>query len=115
MNKWILIMILVTLEIVGQYSLDYSITKKQILFKYAGIILYAVSGYFYYELIRQTKDLGLANILWTCGTFIGITILSITLGEEKPTVQKMVASVLMIGAVLLYSTEGVKLVRGGKN
>ena len=101
-KKWTLVIMLVSLEIVAQYSLNYSAVHKESMYKYLGILLYAVSGYYYYELLELTNDLGLANVLWTCGTFIGITLLAITINKEKLSMRKIGASVLIIAAIILY-------------
>jgi multidrug transporter EmrE-like cation transporter len=93
---------LVSLEIVAQYSLNYSAVHKESMYKYLGILLYAVSGYYYYELLELTNDLGLANVLWTCGTFIGITLLAVTVNQKKLSMRKIGASILIIAAILLY-------------
>lgn len=93
---------LVSLEIVAQYSLNYSAVHKESMYKYLGILLYAVSGYYYYELLELTNDLGLANVLWTCGTFIGITLLAVTVNQKKLSTRKIGASILIIAAILLY-------------
>lgn len=93
---------LVSLEIVAQYSLNYSVVHKESMYKYLGILLYAVSGYYYYELLELTNDLGQANVLWTCGTFIGITLLAVTVNQKKLSMRKIGASVLIIAAIILY-------------
>jgi len=101
-KKWTLVIMLVSLEIVAQYSLNYSAVHKESMYKYLGILLYAVSGYYYYELLELTNDLGLANVLWTCGTFIGITLLAVTVNQKKLSMRKIGASILIIAAILLY-------------
>ena len=101
-KKWTLVIMLVTLEIIAQYSLNYSAVHKESMYKYLGILLYAVSGYYYYELLELTNDLGLANVLWTCGTFIGITLLAVTVNQKKLSMRKIGASILIIAAILLY-------------
>ena len=101
-KKWTVVIILVIVEIMAQYSLNYSIKSKQQIYKYIGIILYALSGYYYYKLLELTKNLGIANILWTCGTFIGITFLAITINKEKMSWQKIIASILIVIALILY-------------
>ena len=101
-NKWIIIIILVIIEIIAQYSLNYSSIHKEALYKYLGMLLYSLSGYYYYELLKLTNDLGVANVLWTCGTFIGITLLAVTVNNEKLSVRKIVASLLIVVAIILY-------------
>jgi multidrug transporter EmrE-like cation transporter len=102
MNKWIIIIILVIIEIMAQYSLDYSTIHKDALYKYLGMLLYALSGYFYYELLIITTDLGSANVLWTCGTFIGVTGLAVILNKEKLSLRKIVASILIVIGLILF-------------
>ena len=101
-RKWTLVILLVSLEIIAQFSLNYSAVHKEAMYKYLGILLYAVSGYYYYELLELTNDLGLANVLWTCGTFIGITLLAVTVNQKKLSLRKIGASILIIAAILLY-------------
>lgn len=101
-RKWTLVILLVSLEIIAQFSLNYSAVHKESMYKYLGILLYAVSGYYYYELLELTNDLGLANVLWTCGTFIGITLLAVTVNQKKLSMRKIGASILIIAAILLY-------------
>ena len=101
-NKWYIVIILVIIEIIAQYSLNYSAIHKQLIYKYIGILLYGLSGYYYYELLELTNDLGVANVLWTCGTFIGITLLAITVNQKKLSHRKLIASILIIIAIILY-------------
>ena len=101
-SKWYIVIILVIVEILAQYSLNYSAIHKQTIYKYLGILLYALSGYYYYELLKLTNDLGVANVLWTCGTFIGITLMTVTVNNEKLSVRKIVASLLIVVAIILY-------------
>jgi multidrug transporter EmrE-like cation transporter len=101
-NKWIIIIILVIIEIIAQYSLNYSSIHKEALYKYLGMLLYSLSGYYYYELLIITDDLGSANVLWTCGTFIGVTLLAVMLNKEKLSLRKIIASILIVIALILY-------------
>jgi multidrug transporter EmrE-like cation transporter len=101
-KKWNIVITLVIVELIAQYSLNYSVTHKHQIYKYLGILLYAISGYYYYELLQLTSDLGVANVLWTCGTFIGITLIAITVNKKQLSPRKLIASILIIIAIILY-------------
>jgi len=102
MNKWIIIIILVVIELLAQYSIRHSSIHKVVMYKYLGMLLYALSGYYYYELLIISKDLGTANVLWTCGTFIGVTLLAVMLNKEQLSLRKIVASILIVIGLILY-------------
>ena len=102
MNKWIIVIILVVIEILAQYCISYSTRHKDLLYKYLGMILYLGSGYYYYELLLITDDLGTANVLWTCGTFIGVSFLALALNKSALSLRKIVASILIVIGLILY-------------
>ena len=121
---YFLILLLIIIEVSGQYlfKLSYlkksnltksNLTKSNLTNKYnnvnyyfiIGFILYSISGFFVYKVLEY-GDLGVINVIWHLLHFFSLFFVSYYFLGEKFTNKKIIGSIFGIISLLLLMSEG---------
>ena len=115
---YFLILLLIIIEVSGQYlfKLSYlkksNLTKSNLTNKYnnvnyyfiIGFILYSISGFFVYKVLEY-GDLGVINVIWHLLHFFSLFFVSYYFLGEKLTNKKIIGSIFGIISLLLLMSE----------
>tara|TARA_Y100000816_G_C26100744_1_gene583283 strand:- start:2024 stop:2371 length:348 start_codon:yes stop_codon:yes gene_type:complete len=107
-NLYLFLFIILTIifEISAQYLFKLKYTKKNLPFYLVptGIVLYAISGYFAYKLLKY-GELGVINIIWHLFHFTALFFVGYFFLNEKLSKKKILASILGIISLFIFMTD----------
>tara|TARA_X000000368_G_scaffold389349_2_gene351633 strand:+ start:303 stop:635 length:333 start_codon:yes stop_codon:yes gene_type:complete len=107
MNKLFYLFVLLSIisEVLAQYLFKISYKTKFLnTYLIFGIILYALTGFFVFNLLKYTH-LGIANVIWHIFHFLLLFLVGYIFLEEKLTKNQIVASIFGIISLFLFMTE----------
>ena len=98
----VLLLLIIATETAAQFFLQKQIKSNQNIFLIIGILLYAVVGFIYYNILNNGKKLAIANSLWNAGTEITVALLGLIIFGQKLSKGQICGIVLiLIGINLL--------------
>ncbi len=107
MNKLFYLFVLLSIisEVLAQYLFKISYKTKFLnTYLIFGIILYAFTGFFVFNLLKYTH-LGIANVIWHIFHFLLLFLVGYIFLGEKLTKNQIVASIFGIISLFLFMTE----------
>ena len=102
---YLFVLLSITSEVLAQYLFKISYKTKLVnSYLVIGIILYAFTGFFVFNLLKYA-NLGVANIIWHLLHFLLLFLVGYFFLGEKLTKKQIIASLLGIISLYLFMTE----------
>jgi len=103
---YLFVLLSIISEVFAQYLFKISHKNKSIYYKIIGIILYAFTGFFVFNLLKYAH-LGIANVIWHLFHFLLLFIVGYFLLNEKLTKKQIIASIFGIISLFLFMTNNI--------
>ncbi len=102
---YIFVLLSIISEVLAQYLFKISHKSKLALnYIVVGIILYAFTGFFVFNLLKY-QNLGVANVIWHLFHFLLLFLVGYFFLGEKLTKNQIIASIFGIASLFLFMTE----------
>lgn len=102
-----LLLLLVLVELIGEYFLYNSSKTKNMNYLYLGIASYIMVAYIFYMVLKNRNSLVISNILWQGLNIIMVSLFSYLILKEKLLTRQIIGIILIfIGLLLVEIPDG---------
>ena len=96
-----LLLLLVLVELMGEYLLYSSSKMNNSNYLYLGVVAYIIVAYIFYMILKRRNTLAISNILWQGSNIIIVSLFSYLILKEKLLTRQIIGIVVTFIGLLL--------------
>ena len=98
-----LLLLLIFVEVLGEYLIKVSVTKNNLKYLYIGIFTYLLVGIIFYFYIKRGESFAVLNTIWQGANVIVIGLLSYFVLKEHLSYTQIIGMLITVAGITLVN------------